>query len=368
MNGLLANAGMTEKDIQFVNLPGDEMAGALAKGDVDAACVWQPLLDAVEKGTPGGKLLGTDMDTPNYKKFGTMASPDIMIISRKLVDDQPELARKLVIAIFKGVDYTNAHPEDTAQTVAHYFRKSPEEVLAAMKTFKYFDGADWVQHMQLHAGQMQFLAQWLYDNGKIASLPDTAKWENTSFVPKPDDMSDIVLPAAASPRKARRWRIGPLLLLLTLPRSVAVLLLWWAATRFEWVSPIFLPAPGDVLHAARLVLADGELLTDVAVSARRVFLGFGLAAVVAVPLGIAMGVWRPAKALMDPFVSLLRPLPSITWIRSASSGSASARRRRSPSCSWGPGSTSCSPPWRAPGGWTRCCCGRRATSARPISP
>lgn len=127
-------------------------------------------------------------------------------------------------------------------------------------------------------------------------------------------MSDIVLPAAASPRKARRWRIGPLLLLLNFAAVVAVLLLWWAATRFEWVSPIFLPAPGDVLHAARLVLADGELLTDVAVSARRVFLGFGLAAVVAVPLGIAMGVWRPAKALMDPFVSLLRPLPSITWI------------------------------------------------------
>ena len=34
----------------------------------------------------------------------------------------------------------------------------------------------------------------------------------------------------------------------------------------------------------------------------------------AVPLGIMMGVWRPAKAIMDPFVSLLRPLPSITWI------------------------------------------------------
>ena len=34
----------------------------------------------------------------------------------------------------------------------------------------------------------------------------------------------------------------------------------------------------------------------------------------AVPLGIAMGVWAPAKAIMDPFVSLLRPLPSITWI------------------------------------------------------
>jgi NitT/TauT family transport system substrate-binding protein len=185
MNGLLANEGMTEKDVQFVNLPGGEMAGAIAKGDVDAACVWQPLLDGVMKAAPGGKLLGTDKDTPNFKKFGTMASPDVMIISRKLVDEQPELARKLTIAIFKGVDYTNANPEDTAKTVAHYFRKDPEEVLAAMKTFKYFGSAGWQEHMKLHAGQMQFLAQWLYDNGKIPSLPDTAKWENTSFVPKP---------------------------------------------------------------------------------------------------------------------------------------------------------------------------------------
>jgi NitT/TauT family transport system substrate-binding protein len=185
MNGLLDNAGMTEKDIQFVNLPGGEMAGALAKGDVDAACVWQPLLDNVMKGTPGGKLLGTDADTPNYKKFGTMASPDVMIISSKLVDEHPDQARKLVQALFRGVDYTNAHPQETAETVAHYFRKTPEEVLAAMKTFKYFGEQGWEQHMVLHAGQMQFLAQWLYDNGKIPTLPTTAKWENTSFIPKP---------------------------------------------------------------------------------------------------------------------------------------------------------------------------------------
>jgi NitT/TauT family transport system substrate-binding protein len=185
MNGLLANVGMSERDVQFVNLPGPEMAAALAKGDVDAACVWEPLLSNVRAGAPGGKLLGLDSDTPNFKQFGTMASPDIMIISRKLVTEQPELAKKLTIAIFKGVDYTNAHPQDTAETVAHYFRKPPEEVLAAMKTFKYFGAADWPTHMKLHAGQMQSLAQWLYDNGKIPTLPDTAKWENTSFIPKP---------------------------------------------------------------------------------------------------------------------------------------------------------------------------------------
>jgi len=119
------------------------------------------------------------------KQFGTMASPDIMIISRKLVDQQPDLVRKLTVAIFKGVEYSNANPQDTAETVAHYFRKPSEEVLAAMKTFKFFGDADWPEHMKLHTAQMQFLAHWLYDNGKIPSLPDTAKWENTSFIPKP---------------------------------------------------------------------------------------------------------------------------------------------------------------------------------------
>jgi NitT/TauT family transport system substrate-binding protein len=184
MNGLLENAGMTEKDVQFVNLPGGEMAAALAKGDVDAACVWEPLFTNVRNAAPGGTLLGLDSDTPNFKKFGTMASPDIMIISRKLVKEQPDLAKKLTMAIFKGVEYTNAHPEETAGIVAHYFDKPQAEVLAAMKTFKYFGAAGWQEHMKLHSAQMQYLAQWLYDNGKIPSLPATAKWEDTSFIPK----------------------------------------------------------------------------------------------------------------------------------------------------------------------------------------
>jgi NitT/TauT family transport system substrate-binding protein len=185
MNGLLENVGMTEKDVAFVNLPAPEMAGALGKGDVDAACVWEPLLSNVKKAVPDGKLLGLDSDTPNFKKFGTMASPDIVIISRKLVDEYPEQAKKLTLAMFKGVEFTNANPEETARTVAHYFRKEPGEVLEAMKTFKYFGLAGWPEHMKLHSGQMQYLAQWLFDNGKIPSVPDVAKWENVSFIPKP---------------------------------------------------------------------------------------------------------------------------------------------------------------------------------------
>ena len=87
--------------------------------------------------------------------------------------------------MFKGADYTIANPEDAAKTVAHYFRKTPEEVLAGMKPLKFFGTKGWQEHMKLHTAQMQYLAQWLYDNKKIPSVPDVAKWENTSFLPKP---------------------------------------------------------------------------------------------------------------------------------------------------------------------------------------
>lgn len=149
MDGLLQNAGMTEKDIRFVNLPPDQMAPALSKGDVDAACVWQPLLDGLKTAVPDGKLLGLDSETPIGQKFHTMASPDIVIISRSFVQQHPDAAKALAGALLKGADYTNSNPEDTAETVAHYFHKSPQQVLNAMKTFKYFGTKDWPEHMKI---------------------------------------------------------------------------------------------------------------------------------------------------------------------------------------------------------------------------
>jgi NitT/TauT family transport system substrate-binding protein len=184
LDGLLQNAGMTEKDIEFVNLPPDQMAPALSKADVDAACVWQPLLDGLKSAVPDGTLLGLDNETPIGRKFATMASPDIVIIARTFVAEHPEAAKALAGALLKGADYTNSNPGDAAKTVAHYFRKSPEEVLAAMKTFKYFGTNDSPQHMRVQIDQMQYLAHLLSDSGKIPAEPDVKKWENVSLNPK----------------------------------------------------------------------------------------------------------------------------------------------------------------------------------------
>jgi taurine transport system permease protein len=122
--------------------------------------------------------------------------------------------------------------------------------------------------------------------------------------------------AIASPTAPGRFRLTRprVALLLKILSVLAFIALWSAATELGWISPIFLPSPRSVAIEASGLIVSGDLWQAVLASSRRVFLGFALAAVVAVPLGIVMGVWWPAKALIDPFVSLLRPLPSITWI------------------------------------------------------
>lgn len=104
------------------------------------------------------------------------------------------------------------------------------------------------------------------------------------------------------------------MLLISLVSVASVFALWSVATGRGWIAPVFFPSPAAVWKEALTVIANGQLAMDVWMSSQRVFAGFALAALVAVPLGIVMGVWAPAKAMMDPFVSILRPLPSITWI------------------------------------------------------
>ena len=131
------------------------------------------------------------------------------------------------------------------------------------------------------------------------------------------DIASVPIKQVAT-RRATGWRLSDrrstLIFLIGVVSVLTFLALWTAATELGWVAPVFLPPPRAVLAEATKLLSTGELWTAIGASSRRVFLGFGLAALVAIPLGILMGVWWPAKAIIDPFVSLLRPLPSITWI------------------------------------------------------
>jgi taurine transport system permease protein len=107
-----------------------------------------------------------------------------------------------------------------------------------------------------------------------------------------------------------RWRY----VLISIGSALAFFGIWQLVTAAGLISPLFLPSPAGVWAEARKLLASGELPSHVLTSARRVFVGYLLSASAAIPLGILMGTSRVAKAVVDPVLSLIRPLPSLSWI------------------------------------------------------
>ena len=97
--------------------------------------------------------------------------------------------------------------------------------------------------------------------------------------------------------------------------GVAVLLLaWWVVTRGDGpetrlVSPVVLPSPREVFASFPSLLTERALLHSIAATLKRVLLGFGLAAVIGVPLGIAAGSWRALEATGAPLALFVRNLP-----------------------------------------------------------
>ncbi|MCX5796099.1 MAG: ABC transporter permease [Elusimicrobia bacterium] len=92
------------------------------------------------------------------------------------------------------------------------------------------------------------------------------------------------------------------------------LLVWAGLSATGRVNVFILPAPGSVFRALVQGLSSGELLSAAALSLWRVGCGFGISLLTALPLGIALGYSRRLRALLDPLLKFIRPIPPIAWI------------------------------------------------------
>ncbi len=89
---------------------------------------------------------------------------------------------------------------------------------------------------------------------------------------------------------------------------------WAFATLGGYVSRTFLADPLTMVQDGWLLLTRFGFLGDIGVTVWRVLGGFVLAAVVAVPLGILMGAYKPVEAFLEPFVSFARYLPASAFV------------------------------------------------------
>jgi NitT/TauT family transport system permease protein len=118
--------------------------------------------------------------------------------------------------------------------------------------------------------------------------------------------------AASRPRdtwwsRNENWLLGTM--------SMGLFLAFWElAVALKWVNPLFTSSPTRILRAGWEMFADRSIYEHLQVSGYEFAVGYGLAVVVGVPLGILMGWYRRLNAVLDPFVSALYATPRIALL------------------------------------------------------
>lgn len=89
---------------------------------------------------------------------------------------------------------------------------------------------------------------------------------------------------------------------------------WWWLSGSGLMDKVFMPGPIDVLSRLYSWLREDDLLGDMWISTYRVAAGFALSAVLALPLGIMIGSYRPVQALLEPLTDFIRYMPAVAFI------------------------------------------------------
>jgi NitT/TauT family transport system permease protein len=92
---------------------------------------------------------------------------------------------------------------------------------------------------------------------------------------------------------------------------LTMIFLWWIVSLF--FPPTLVPQPWDTFAEVANIVSTGNFFSEMGSTLRRVLVGFGIAMIVAIPLGILMGTLRTLESFFEPPVILGLTMPGLIW-------------------------------------------------------
>lgn len=130
----LAENGMAEKDIKYVNMTVNDAGPAFISGNTDASVLWEPFqTTAVKEGK--GKVLYSSKDTPGL-------IPDLLVFRESVVKDRPEEVQKVVDAWFDALAWYEDNKEEAVKLLAEKAETTPEDFKLGLDSIKLFSVED----------------------------------------------------------------------------------------------------------------------------------------------------------------------------------------------------------------------------------
>jgi len=98
--------------------------------------------------------------------------------------------------------------------------------------------------------------------------------------------------------------------------AVLIFLIIWelVGNVFQLINPMFMSAPSLIWKAAVQLFASGEIYNDLYISGVELCWGYILSAAVAVPFGIAVGWYKKASHIFDPFINAMNATPRVALL------------------------------------------------------
>ena len=191
VSALARKNGLDESRIKIVTVQAN--AEPLLVGRVDYFGGWvinqtyQIEQEAAKPDAPAN-LKGMTWKALRYAKWGFPAYGDVIFTTSTVIKDNPELVRRYVRAVSRGMQYILDHPEETVQIVAHF----PNQIEDGAKlTWRWptqnplFTSADTRAHglLWMDPGAWDEMSRFMKDNGQIPTAPPAAEVMTDQFIP-----------------------------------------------------------------------------------------------------------------------------------------------------------------------------------------
>jgi len=171
----LEKAGLSEKDIQLVNMNPDDAGAAFAAGQLDVAVTWEPWITKVA-GEKKGHVIFSSKETPNLIL-------DILAVSTSGLAKKGPETRAFIRALNKGYEFVQQHPDEAATLAGKSLEQKPDEVKAMLtKVDLYGPDKNKTVLGKPAADASKQVAKFFKDRGVNDTLVDTSNLYDASYL------------------------------------------------------------------------------------------------------------------------------------------------------------------------------------------
>jgi NitT/TauT family transport system substrate-binding protein len=128
-----------QKDVQWRSYPPTELDGALARGEVDAIALNDPLAQMIVESGKAVKLVNTASDAPFKDEYCCMVT-----IAGSFIKEDPAGAAAVTRALMKGAKWVSENPDEAAKLAVDkkYVPGSPELISRLLKSYNYIPSVE----------------------------------------------------------------------------------------------------------------------------------------------------------------------------------------------------------------------------------